>query len=147
VNLPSELLPLSKVVSWVFSLCTSTDEAEAEASDLEEVPAALESESGDWQRRTRRNKLGGMSLLAAGQFYIAFGCAVSFEIRCWNAGWLVLWYELKVNMNQRNTRNNGCFVDWMILCNTAGHELIGMICYGHCITWYRIVLYNLVFLE
>jgi hypothetical protein len=58
VNLPSEFLPLSKVVSCVFSLCTSTDEAEAEGSDLEEVPAVLESESGAWQRRTRRNRFG-----------------------------------------------------------------------------------------
>jgi hypothetical protein len=23
--------------------------------------------------------------------------------------------------------NDGCFVDWMILCNTIGHELIDMI--------------------
>jgi hypothetical protein len=82
-----------------------------------------------------------MSFLAARQIYIAFSCAVSFEIWCWNAGWLVyLWYELKV-------MNDGCFVDWMTLCNTTGHELIDMIRYGHCIAWYRIVLYNVVLLE
>jgi hypothetical protein len=58
------------------------------------------------------------------------------------AGWLVfLWYELKV-------MSDGCFVDWMVLCNTTGHELIDMICYGYYIAWHRIVLlYNVVFLE
>ena len=82
-----------------------------------------------------------MSFLAARQIYIAFSCVVSFEIRCWNAGWLVfLWDELKV-------MNDGCFVDWMILCNTIGHELIDMICYVmlwllYCMVQYRIMLDN-----
>lgn len=85
-----------------------------------------------------------MSFLAARQVYIAFSRVVSFEIRCWlecSAGWLVyLWFELKVMNDDR-------FVDWIILCNTTGHELTDMICYGYCIAWYRIALYNVVFLE